>query len=157
MDHRNKLGLLPPNRGGRTYPGGATLDRLAGVAAPQDSHFAEDWIGSVTRSTIPGREQFYEGVSQVVVGGETFDFRRLIESDPEARAQLGADFEENSQQTRDRWDLYKDVALGYDGEAEIQAIVEPAREAWIAAGDEFLSLAVTGEASDREAALAAGR
>jgi mannose-6-phosphate isomerase len=83
MDHRDKLVLLPPNRVWRTYPGGATLDRLAGAAAPQDSHLAEDWIGSVTRSTIPGREAHYEGVSQVVVGGQTRDFRELIASDPE--------------------------------------------------------------------------
>jgi len=82
MDHRDKLVLLPPNRVWRTYPGGATLDRLAGVANPQDSHFAEDWIGSVTRSTIPGREDRYEGVSSVMVGGKSHDFRELIASDP---------------------------------------------------------------------------
>ena len=81
MDHRDKLVLLPPNRVWRTYPGGATLDRLAGATAPQDTHLAEDWIGSVTRSTIPGREQHYEGVSPVVVGGVTHDFRDLIASD----------------------------------------------------------------------------
>jgi mannose-6-phosphate isomerase len=81
MTHRGKLVLLPPNRVWRTYPGGATLDRLAGAAAPHDSHMAEDWIGSVTRSRIPGREGLYEGVSQVVVGGETRDFRQLIDSD----------------------------------------------------------------------------
>ncbi len=81
MDHRNKLVLLPANRVWRTYPGGATLDRLAGAPTPQDSHLAEDWIGSVTRSTIPGREQHYEGVSPVVVGGVTHDFRELIASD----------------------------------------------------------------------------
>lgn len=82
MTPRDQLVLLPPNRVWRTYPGGATLDRLAGAAAPADSHLAEDWIGSVTRSTIPGREQFSEGVSQVVVGGATHDLRELIDSDP---------------------------------------------------------------------------
>jgi mannose-6-phosphate isomerase len=81
MSHRDKLVLLPLNRVWRTYPGGATLERLTGIAEPQDSHLAEDWIGSVTRSRIPGREEFYEGVSQVVVGGETRDFRELINSD----------------------------------------------------------------------------
>jgi len=82
MDHRDKLVLLPPNRVWRTYPGGATLDRLAGAAEPHDSHLAEDWIGSVTRSTIPGREQHYEGVSAVIVGGIRHDFKQLIDSDP---------------------------------------------------------------------------
>jgi len=75
MQHRGHLVLLPPNRVWRTYPGGATLDRIAGVAAPQDSHLAEDWIGSITRSTIPGREQFYEGVSPVRLDGRTHDFK----------------------------------------------------------------------------------
>ncbi len=83
MHHRGKLVLLPPNRVWRTYPGGATLDRMAGVATPRDTHFAEDWIGSVTRSTIPGREQHYEGVSRVRVGGSEHDFRELLASDPE--------------------------------------------------------------------------
>jgi mannose-6-phosphate isomerase len=82
MVHRDKLVLLPPNRVWRTYPGGATLDRLAGAATPEDTHLAEDWIGSVTRSTIPGREQHYEGVSPVAIGGVTYDFRDLIASDP---------------------------------------------------------------------------
>lgn len=82
MPPRDQLVLLPPNRVWRTYPGGATLDRLAGVAAPADSHLAEDWIGSVTRSTLPGREQFSEGVSQVVVGGATHDLQQLLASDP---------------------------------------------------------------------------
>ncbi len=82
MSYQGKLILLPPNRVWRTYPGGATLDHHAGVSPPQDSHFAEDWIGSVTRSTIPGREQHYEGVSQVIVGGISCDFRELVASDP---------------------------------------------------------------------------
>lgn len=82
MTPRDRLVLLPPNRVWRTYPGGATLDRLAGAAAPGDTQLAEDWIGSVTRSTIPGREQFSEGVSQVVVGGATHDLQQLIASDP---------------------------------------------------------------------------
>lgn len=81
MSHRGKLVLLPPNRVWRTYPGGATLDRFAGKADPQDSHFAEDWIGSVTRATIAGREQPNEGVSQVLVNGTKHDFRELVASD----------------------------------------------------------------------------
>lgn len=81
--HRGKLVLLPQNRVWRTYLGGATLDRLAGKSEPQDTNLAEDWIGSVTRSTIPGREQYYEGVAPVVVGGVTHDFKQLIDSDPD--------------------------------------------------------------------------
>lgn len=75
--------LLPPNRVWRTYAGGATLDRIAGRSDPTDSHYAEDWIGSVTRSVIPGREEHYEGVSQVRVDDEVHDFRALIARDPD--------------------------------------------------------------------------
>ena len=41
MTYRHKLLLLPPNRVWRTYPGGRTLDALAGVTNPADSHLAE--------------------------------------------------------------------------------------------------------------------
>ena len=82
MSVHGKLVLLPPNRVWRTYPGGATLEAIAGRADPQDSHLAEDWIGSVTRSLIPGREQMNEGVSQVVVGGAVHDFKQLVDADP---------------------------------------------------------------------------
>ncbi len=75
--------LLPPNRVWRTYPGGATLDRLAGVSEPRDSHFAEDWIASVTVARNPGREHLREGVSTVLAGGAMFDLKRAIEADPD--------------------------------------------------------------------------
>ena len=83
MDHRGHLVLLPPNRVWRSYPGGQTLDRLAGVANPRDSALAEDWIGSVTESRFAGREQFHEGVAQVQIGGRLGNWRDLLRSDPE--------------------------------------------------------------------------
>lgn len=85
MPHRNRLILLPPNRVWRTYPGGRTLDELAGAPAPADSHFAEDWIGSVTRAVNPGREHLSEGLSQVRVGLDPTprDFAQLLADDPE--------------------------------------------------------------------------
>lgn len=85
MSHRGRILLLPPNRVWRTYPGGRTLDRLAGAAAPADSHLAEDWIASTTRAVNRGRESIAEGVSQVRVGldPETHDFAQLLASDPE--------------------------------------------------------------------------
>ncbi|MEZ0215906.1 MAG: class I mannose-6-phosphate isomerase [Rariglobus sp.] len=81
-DLRGKLLLLPQNRVWRTYTGGRTLETLAGVAAPADSHLAEDWIGSVTESRIPGRDQPGEGISTVLMGGRTHNLRALIEADP---------------------------------------------------------------------------
>lgn len=85
MHHRGKLILLPPNRVWRTYPGGRTLDRLAGAAAPADTHLAEDWIASTTRAVNRGREHLIEGISPVRVGDDPTprDFAALLASDPE--------------------------------------------------------------------------
>ncbi|MDO8544261.1 MAG: phosphoheptose isomerase [Opitutaceae bacterium] len=85
MTHRHKLILLPPNRVWRTYPGGRTLDELARVPEPRDSHLAEDWIASTTRAVNRGREDLNEGVSQVRVGSDPQprDFAQLLASDPE--------------------------------------------------------------------------
>lgn len=83
--HRGKLILLPPNRVWRTYPGGRTLDALASVAEPADTHWAEDWIASTTRAVNPGREQQTEGVSLVQIGHDPrrHDFAQLLARDPE--------------------------------------------------------------------------
>jgi mannose-6-phosphate isomerase len=85
MSHRGKIILLPPNRVWRTYPGGRTLDSLAGVPIPADTHLAEDWIASTTRAVNRGREHLAEGVSQVLVGDDSVprDFADLLASDPE--------------------------------------------------------------------------
>ncbi|MBL9213545.1 MAG: class I mannose-6-phosphate isomerase [Opitutaceae bacterium] len=85
MTHRHKLILLPPNRVWRTYPGGRTLDTLAGVAAPADSHFSEDWIASTTRAVNRGREHLVEGISAVRIGLDPapHDLAALIARDPE--------------------------------------------------------------------------
>jgi mannose-6-phosphate isomerase len=84
-NHRGKIILLPPNRVWRTYPGGQTLDELAHVATPADSHLAEDWIASTTRAVNRGRESMAEGVSQVQVGHDPVrrDFATLLAGDPE--------------------------------------------------------------------------
>jgi len=80
---RGKLALLPPNRVWRTYPGGRTLDALAGKTPAEDSHFPEDWVASTTRAINAGRETISEGVSTVTLGGVPHDFARLLASDPE--------------------------------------------------------------------------
>jgi mannose-6-phosphate isomerase len=105
--HRGQLILLPPNRVWRTYPGGRTLDALAGALAPADSHFSEDWIASTTPAVNPppssrpapsahaGSSDFQRtalspqpsgpGLSQVHVGLDPTprDFTQLLASDPE--------------------------------------------------------------------------
>ena len=61
---------LPANRVWRTYPGGKILDQIEGKADPQDSHFPEDWIGSVTLAKNIGREdKTEEGLSVVEIDG----------------------------------------------------------------------------------------
>jgi mannose-6-phosphate isomerase len=59
------------------------LDALAGVAAPVDGHFPEDWIASTTRAVNAGREALREGVSTVTVGGAPYDFAALLARDPD--------------------------------------------------------------------------
>ena len=86
MNHRGKLLLLPPNRVWRTYQGGRHLAALDGDAAPDDTHFPEDWIGSVTRAINPGRGEIVEGISHVLVGRDPHPkpqpLPELIASDP---------------------------------------------------------------------------
>ena len=92
-DHRGKIILLPPNRVWRTYPGGRTLDQLAGKTSPADSHFAEDWIASATRAVNPPHAASSRGgplgstspgISQVRIGHDPAprDFTALLASDP---------------------------------------------------------------------------
>jgi mannose-6-phosphate isomerase len=80
---------LPPNRVWRTYPGGKLLDSVEGRDRPADTHFPEDWIGSVTRANNPGRENLSEeGYSAVTVDGKRRLIKDLIAENP--AAMLGA-------------------------------------------------------------------
>jgi len=92
--HRGKIITLPPNRVWRTYPGGRTLDQLAGAPAPADTHLSEDWIASTTRAVNPPGAQVSAltaqpatppGISQVRVGlaPNLRDFAQLLSGDPE--------------------------------------------------------------------------
>jgi mannose-6-phosphate isomerase len=75
---------LPPNRVWRTYLGGKSLDLVAEKDDPQDSHFPEDWIASLTSAVNPGREHFTEeGLSKVKVNGNKVLLRELIKKYPE--------------------------------------------------------------------------
>lgn len=71
------------NRVWRTYQGGKVLDQIEGKKVCEDSHFPEDWIGSVTEARNPGRDVEEEGLSKVIVGdGEVKSFRELVSSSP---------------------------------------------------------------------------
>lgn len=59
------------------------LDQLEGQSDPQDAHFPEDWIGSTTVAANKGREDLVEeGLSRVVVAGESMTLRELFERFP---------------------------------------------------------------------------
>jgi len=75
---------LPPNRVWRTYQGGRILDTISGVEAPADSHFPEDWMGSLTRANNPNRQDTNEGLSAVVTeSGDSLLLLDLVKEDPE--------------------------------------------------------------------------
>ena len=81
--YRGKIVLFPQNRVWRTYPGGKVLDALVKKEKPEDTHFPEDWIGSVTAAKNPGREDIQEGVSTVDTGVGELSFDTLLKTDPE--------------------------------------------------------------------------
>ena len=75
---------LAPNRVWRTYLGGRNLDAIEGKAAPEDSHFPEDWILSTTLASNVGRESIREGISSVLLQtGETIPLPRLLDAFPD--------------------------------------------------------------------------
>jgi mannose-6-phosphate isomerase len=74
---------LPQNRVWRSYQGGRILDEIVGKEDPQDSHYPEDWIGSVTTARNPDSQSKDEGVSRVGINGQELLFTDLIAQDPE--------------------------------------------------------------------------
>ena len=73
---------LAPNRVWRTYLGGGTLDAISGAAAPEDTHFPEDWILSTTRAVNAGRETIEEGVSSVLSDSGRIPLTELLDRFP---------------------------------------------------------------------------
>jgi mannose-6-phosphate isomerase len=71
---------LAPTRVYRFYSGGALLGRLRGEPE-EDGSFPEDWVGSVTAASNPGRDEPEAGLSRVADGPL---LRDLIDEDPEA-------------------------------------------------------------------------
>lgn len=79
---RNQIFPLPANRVWRSYTGGRLLDARSGVAAPSDTHFPEDWIGSTTRAINPNRAMENEGISHVEWNGRDILLSEIIEAEP---------------------------------------------------------------------------
>ena len=83
MNYKNRMIELPQNRVWRSYQGGRILDELIGKENPRDSHYPEDWIGSVTPAHNPQGQDKEEGISTVHVDGQSLLFTDLIAGDPE--------------------------------------------------------------------------
>ncbi|QDT01066.1 class I mannose-6-phosphate isomerase [Adhaeretor mobilis] len=89
MQYKDRIIELPQNRVWRSYLGGRILDELVGKTEPADSHFPEDWIGSVTAANNPDSHGEHEGISKVSIDGQELLLPDLIAKDPEYF--LGAD------------------------------------------------------------------
>jgi mannose-6-phosphate isomerase len=89
MDYKNRLIELPQNRVWRSYQGGRILDEIAGKEDPHDSHYPEDWIGSVTTARNPDSDCVNCGISKIRINRQELLFTDLISRDPEYF--LGAD------------------------------------------------------------------
>ncbi|WP_309385892.1 class I mannose-6-phosphate isomerase [Cerasicoccus frondis] len=74
---------LPPNRVWRSYLGGRFLDALEGKSKADDSHFPEDWIGSLTAAKNPPDGGGGDGVARVEFAGQTHRLTELLNSNPE--------------------------------------------------------------------------
>ncbi len=84
MDTTKGIVEFGANRVWRTYPGGRVLDEIEGKADPSDTHFPEDWIGSVVEARNADREVPGEGLSYVAGSSEApIAFRDLLDSDPD--------------------------------------------------------------------------
>jgi mannose-6-phosphate isomerase len=88
MDLTKTLLSFQPERVWRTYPGGATLDKMEGQPNPKDDHWPEDWVGSTTEAVNPVERPAGEGLARIAEGEQPL-FRDLLSTAPEAL--LGAE------------------------------------------------------------------
>ncbi len=65
----HKLLKFTDNRVWRTYQGGKILDQIEQKPA-KDTHFPENWIGSLVEARNIGREDISEGQAKVFIEGE---------------------------------------------------------------------------------------
>jgi mannose-6-phosphate isomerase len=74
---------LPANRVWRTYLGGKILDLIEGKPNPEDNHFPEDWIASITSAVNQGREySISEGLSKTEINNVDITLKKLLEKFP---------------------------------------------------------------------------
>lgn len=78
----NRPIMLMGERVWRTYRGGRNIDLLHGKETPEDTHFPEEWMYSVTRARNAGREEIVEGLCQTAENPKR-TLKELIEKNPE--------------------------------------------------------------------------
>ena len=83
MELSRRILTFLPERVWRSYPGGATLDRLEGKPEPRDDHWPEDWVGSTTEAVNPIERPAGEGLSRIAEGDHP-RFREVLANDPVA-------------------------------------------------------------------------
>jgi len=83
MDLTDQLLTFHPERVWRSYPGGATLDRMEGKPEPRDDHWPEDWVGSTTEAVNPVERPEGEGLARIKMNGGP-RFRDILGQHPDA-------------------------------------------------------------------------
>jgi mannose-6-phosphate isomerase len=76
--------LLLPNRVWRFYTGGMMIDRFKGEPSVRDTHYPEEWVGSLVQAVNP--QPHYkqgEGLQLVTVDRQTVGLKEAIEANPE--------------------------------------------------------------------------
>jgi mannose-6-phosphate isomerase len=76
--------VLLPNRVWRFYQGGMMIERLKGEPSPRDTHFPEEWVGSLVQATNPGEHfKVGEGLQLVTMNGQTVQLKKVVEENPD--------------------------------------------------------------------------
>ncbi len=80
--------IFPPERPYRLFIGGLVLDQLLRLDNPEDGHHGEAWYASTTEAAnvsgeIPDKKAIPQGLGKIVVEGQTFVFRDLVELFPD--------------------------------------------------------------------------
>jgi methyl-accepting chemotaxis protein len=78
--------------------------------------------------------------------------RAVTAGDPEAVGQAVSDYESNRDQTEERFLLYEEASVRYEGETEIWAESWSLRSDWVAVSDELAELLVSGDATGDQTA-----
>ncbi|MFI3253788.1 MAG: type I phosphomannose isomerase catalytic subunit [Eubacteriales bacterium] len=78
-----KILKLSETRVWRTYQGGVCIDAFHGRTTGENGNFPEDWVGSCTRATNPGREEIPEGLSRVENLPQMPLLAEILEENPE--------------------------------------------------------------------------